>query len=244
MKNQTRRVGIMVPAPNITVEQDYSHALQQLNQKSVFFHYARMRSFGDMSISSLKTLTTEAISEASKFARVALDVLVFACTGGSFLEGTSFEEELRKKIGKVVPGVPILTAAGSSVSALEYLGAKKIAFVSPYAKDLHIRGVMFFVDSGFKIVKENYLDLPSENIAFASIESIRELIERVRDKSLDAVFVSCTGFPVFLNIQSLEIEFGVPIVSSNQAILWDILRHLNVSLEGFGTLFSKLVNRR
>ena len=55
----------------------------------------------------------------------------------------------------------------------------------------------------------------------------------------DALFVSCTAFPVLPLIQKLEDKLGIPVLSSNQALIWESLENIgeNKSVKGFGRLF-------
>ena len=55
----------------------------------------------------------------------------------------------------------------------------------------------------------------------------------------DALFVSCTALPVLQIIDRLEKKFNKPVLSSNQALIWDTLEKIgeNTSINGFGKLF-------
>ena len=55
----------------------------------------------------------------------------------------------------------------------------------------------------------------------------------------DALFVSCTALPVLPLIQKLEDTLGIPVLSSNQALIWESLENIgeNKSVKGFGRLF-------
>ena len=45
----------------------------------------------------------------------------------------------------------------------------------------------------------------------------------------DAVFVSCTNLRTVDVIDDLEDELGIPIVTSNQALAWDMLTSADIS---------------
>jgi len=55
----------------------------------------------------------------------------------------------------------------------------------------------------------------------------RQVVESV-DEEVDAVFISCTNYRTFGIIEQLEADLGVPVVTSNQATLWDALGHTDV----------------
>ncbi len=54
------------------------------------------------------------------------------------------------------------------------------------------------------------------------------------------MFVSCTALPVLQIIEKLEKKLNKPVLSSNQALIWDTLENIgkNISIHGFGKLFS------
>ena len=55
---------------------------------------------------------------------------------------------------------------------------------------------------------------------------------------MDAVFVSCTALKMLEVLQDAENIIKKPIISSNQAIIWDSIRSVEIksSIEGFGKL--------
>jgi maleate isomerase/arylmalonate decarboxylase len=57
----------------------------------------------------------------------------------------------------------------------------------------------------------------------------------------EALLITCTDLPTLPLIAGLEAEFGVPVVTSNQATLWASLRAAGItdSIAEAGTLFSQ-----
>ena len=56
----------------------------------------------------------------------------------------------------------------------------------------------------------------------------------------EALFISCTALPVLNIIDKLEKKLNKPVLSSNQALIWDSLESIgkNKSVVGFGKLFN------
>ena len=56
----------------------------------------------------------------------------------------------------------------------------------------------------------------------------------------EALFISCTALPVLNIIDRLEKKLDKPVLSSNQALIWDSLESIgkNKSVTGFGKLFN------
>ena len=57
----------------------------------------------------------------------------------------------------------------------------------------------------------------------------------------DALFISCTALPVLNIIEKLEKKIHKPVLSSNQALIWNTLEEIgkNENIKGFGKLFLK-----
>jgi maleate isomerase/arylmalonate decarboxylase len=57
----------------------------------------------------------------------------------------------------------------------------------------------------------------------------------------DAILITCTDFPTLPLIAQLEREFGVPVVTSNQATFWAMLRAAGVDdrFTDFGRLLAE-----
>jgi len=234
------RVGIIVPATNTTVEDDFSLLLPQLLPHRIRFHYARAEYGGVLQPTALKDMKRNALKEAAKLAKAGIDMLAFACTSASFLEGPSSEEALRKHLEDAAGGVPVTTAASAAVSALRSIGAKSIAFISPYPKTIHRRGVDFFRDYGFLVPTDKCLGLKNtRQISSTSFRVVKQLVKETLIASVDAVFVSCTNFRVFRIIEEIEKEVKIAVVTSNQALLWSIVSALTPAtrLAGLGQLF-------
>ena len=55
----------------------------------------------------------------------------------------------------------------------------------------------------------------------------------------EAIVISCTNFRTFEIIETIENDLGIPVVTANQATLWQMLRMLkvNVKMERLGHLF-------
>jgi maleate isomerase len=71
-------------------------------------------------------------------------------------------------------------------------------------------------------------------------QDVREWTERTIDDGADAVFFGGNGFRAALAIEPLEASLGRPVLTSNQVLLWHLLRHARdpVTVSGFGRLFS------
>jgi maleate isomerase len=51
-------------------------------------------------------------------------------------------------------------------------------------------------------------------------------------RDLDMVFLSCTNLRTLEVIDGLEADLGIPVVSSNLALAWDMARRADVAVAG------------
>ena len=73
-------------------------------------------------------------------------------------------------------------------------------------------------------------------------EAIYEEIINTFDNSCDGIFVSCTDFRAVDIIEKVEKHVGRPMISSNQATMWLMLKLADVRqrITGFGELLTHL----
>lgn len=58
--------------------------------------------------------------------------------------------------------------------------------------------------------------------------------EAAEAKGVQAIFTSCTNLRTFGVIDTLESELGLPVISSNQALLWHVLGRAGTDARGWG----------
>src|SRR4051794_5919553 len=86
----------------------------------------------------------------------------------------------------------------------------------------------FFARNGYEISSDATLDI----VAMAEVPTIdaARLASFVRTLDLqdcEALVLLATDLPTFASIVGLEAQIGVPVLTSNQTILWAALRALN-----------------
>ena len=79
------------------------------------------------------------------------------------------------------------------------------------------------------------------DIPEVTYETIYHLAKAVDRPESEAIFISCTGLHTFEIIDSLEQDLQKPVITSNQATIWNLLRLSGVRdhIEGYGQLLSK-----
>lgn len=160
------------------------------------------------------------------------EVIGYGCTSASSVIGADGVEDLIKSGANTAHVTNPMTAL---IRACKYLNVTNLAFVSPYVEE---------VSKGLReMVKASGISSPhfgsfeesnDSNVARITPKSVKEAaIKLGRDNDAQAVFLSCTNLNTLDVIDEIEDEIKKPVISSNQALAWDMIR----LAQGGGTSF-------
>lgn len=159
------------------------------------------------------------------------------------LRGKGFEEEIVKIITDAT-GLPASTSIRSAIRALDHLGIKNVAVVSPYPQELHQSALAFLKASGFAIVAERTEDVVFKRLQDVTAAHIAATAKRVLAASgkADGVYIPCNQWAAADAVPIIEAECGVPAVSGAHADHWEAFRVLGIHdpLPGNGRLMESL----
>ena len=233
MNNAMRRIGALIPPGNVTVE----HEFARFAPAGVYVHYNRLyRPTVSVDKEGLLSMIKSAEQASRGLAQANPEVILYACTSGSFLSGPGREDEIGDMIQRW-SGVPAYTTAGSVIRGLKALQAKRVFMLTPYPDDIHAQEIEFLQFRGVIVDGHDTFrcadtvkirDITSEAVA------ARVLEHRAQASRCDAVFISCTNLLTMDQIGHLEQALGVPVTSSNHCTLWTALKHMNVPTGGLG----------
>jgi maleate isomerase len=168
------------------------------------------------------------ISDPEMVARTTMNVLpvgplavAYACTFGSFVGGLTGEAALVEAM--VAAGAPAAaTTSGALLLALNRLGIRRIATVTPYTNDLTAGLTTFLAEAGIEVVATAGLGLIGQ-IWAVPYETTVELVRSIDSDAAEAVFISCTNLPTYDVIAGLEAALGKPVLTANQVTMWSAL---------------------
>ena len=227
------KIGFVLLATEQTIEDD----MFQLRPEGVGVHFARAAIPDSITVESLTR-------HAGDLARAAetilpdgsLDVICYACTSGSLVIGEeNVFAELRKGAPKAEP-TSIITAV---LNALRTLGATRVAVATPYLDEINQQEADYMAAAGFEITNIQGLNLEKDSdMIRVRPEFLAEFAASVDTPDADALFISCGALRSLDIIEALEQKVGKPIIWSNQAMMWDVLRRagINDRIEGYGSL--------
>lgn len=214
-------IGVVVLATDQTLEHEFRRLLAL---PGVAFYESRILNDAAIRRENLQAMEAR-LSEAAGLILpgVPLDVIAFGCTSGSMVIG---EERVFERIREARPGVACTTPITATFAALDALGTRRVALLTPYRDDINhfIRGYMeeraIAVPVMGSFNEED--DLKAARIDIASIR--HAALDLGRSEAVDAVFVCCTSLRLVDAIDDIERELGKPVTSSNHAMAWHCLR--------------------
>jgi len=237
----TRHFGALIPSTNTTVEIEYSHLLPADVAQA---HYGRVLSsnYGASPFASPLDADVEYQAKLLGTARVEMIALIqtSAC-----LFTDDYDEVTCARITKASGGIPAITSAMAIGEALKAIGARHIALISPYSEEVNARARHYFEGKhGLTIAAlEGFAAKDSYMIGKLGPENARDAFLRIDRPEIEAFVVPGGNFPTMKSIPAWEAGFKKPVVTTNQASVWAILRHLGSkeAIAGLGKLLETRV---
>ncbi len=211
-------MGVAVPQANTTVEPE----MQALLGTGHTLLTARMTSSSPDSRQRLIDYFDNLGSHLTQFDVAPLQVAGFACTGSSYLVGPD-EEAARLQVISTACAYPVLSAARSIKRALDVLGARRIALISPYPAWLSDAGKSYWRSCGLTLASSTGLPaelLDTRNIYKLRTTAVMAIFDGLDIEDCDAVLMSGTGMPSLRLIAQRALP--VPVLSSNLCLAWDM----------------------
>ncbi|MDM0075846.1 hypothetical protein QTH90_15695 [Variovorax sp. J2P1-59] len=225
MSQANKRIGMIVPSLNTIGEDDF----RRFCPADVHYHVHRIRlrkEAGVVTPESLLRAHLEAIEEASFLKDLNPSVITFNCTGASVACGVEGDRRLAERMTAEL-GVPSSNTMTAIKRALQKVGARKIVHVCPFADKFSTEEKASLEAAGFEVIKSvglNFVD--AREAAQMDPEELAGIAMQHAEKGMDAILLSCANVRAFEAVAVLEKRLGVPVVTSNQAVLWDALQLL------------------
>jgi maleate cis-trans isomerase len=253
------RIGILVIDKDTVPEVEF----QAMAPPGVTVHTARFASPRQSGSGSYGDDPARTVVESPDIARgldhlgrIGLDAITLCFVTGSFFGGLAFDDAFAEQAGAKAHGCRVGTAAGAVRAALAATGVRHPFLVAPpWFNDLiAAHAVDYFTAAGLEPAGLTRYDLgpawhdaePWQVWDGNGQQHVRadELYRQVRTllpPAADGVAVLGNGLLAADAVAPLEADLGVPVVTSNQAALWQCLRSSGVSASpsGYGRLFDQ-----
>ena len=180
------------------------------------------------------------LNVAHAMARAGVDIFVFGGLPINASRGFANADEMAKATEDEI-GIPVVTSLSSQRDALAVLGSQKVGIIQPYDDSHGERHMTYIREMGLEPLGWECL-----NTIFIKLGEMGEdqVLEAGRalcrnNPGLDTIYMFCPHYAVINTIDILEREFGVTVMTSLQAIVWNALRRCGVTdrIEGYGRLF-------
>lgn len=229
------RIGILFPADGANDDDFW-----RLVPPGVTVHVARTRPLADdFSVDAYGRLAGDDVeSQAALLGLIRPSSVAYACTSGSFIRGVEYDRDITARV-RQASGAPATTTSTAMLSALRALGVRRVAVATPYRGVINERLTAFLIASGFSVENDMGLGLDDWTINFVPQSDVYHLARKVNTGGAEAVFIACTNLRALDIIEPLEKDLGKPVITANQATMWEALRLAGIRErpKGFGTLF-------
>lgn len=227
-------LGLIALQADETVEHDFRRLLPH---EDVALYVTRVPSGLEVSGDTLREMEGTLPAAAGLFPRsIGFDVVGYGCTSGTSVIGPARIAELvrsgceTKAVTEPVSG--LIAACGA-------LGVSRLAFLSPYVAEVSetLRGVLAAagVDSP---VFGSFNEAEEAKVARINGASVVAAATALAGQGgAEAIFLSCTNLRTLDVIGQIEAATGLPVLSSNQVMAWDMARQAGIRMRsGFGRL--------
>lgn len=164
----------------------------------------------------------------------------YASTSSAYASGLEAEVAVVSRLSRRL-GVPVAATGASCVQALRVLRVARVALVHPPWFDVapNELGAVYFETQGFDVVSSESAALPRDPNRIEATEVCEWTSRHVADDA-EAVFIGGNGFWAAGAIAALEDAIDRPVLTSNQLLLWNLLRQAGADFQvrGYGRLFA------
>lgn len=195
----------------------------------------------DHDVDALLELGSRALLEppSKEAAQAGADVVMLACTSGSFVYGW---EGCAEQAGWVAAasGLPSSSTSLAFAAALQHLGLSRVSVAATYPKDVASHFAEFLGKGGITVTALSTYDVPSgEDAGLLSGEWVLDVAKAADISGAEALLIPDTALHTLAITPELEATLGIPVLTANQVTAWQGLKLAghHAAAEGLGRLF-------
>ncbi|OED48964.1 Asp/Glu racemase [Rhodobacteraceae bacterium (ex Bugula neritina AB1)] len=231
-------LGVIVLETDETLEPEFS---RMMAQPGVALYHSRIPMVPEVRPETLAKMQADLPASARLFPSTPdFDVIGYGCTSASTVIGS---DKVAEAVQTVLPKVKVTDPLAAIIAAGRALGAARFGFVTPYLPEVSAQMRAKLEAEGFEITGFGSFEQKDDRVvARISETAIAKAAKQVAAQAeCDAIVISCTNLRCLQVIPEIEAETGVPVISSNQALGWHMLRLAGVADErpAFGRLFTQ-----
>ena len=213
------QIGLVVPANNSVIEPELWSALPV----DVAIYATRIMAKGDLTPQAVRRMEADVDQAVDAIAATGVDVIAYCDMVTTFIMEPGWNEAAVERFGQHT-GKPVVSAWTALRDAMAHLGVRRIALGTPYPATIHALAAPFFTARGIEVVSQATLDiLAMREVPTIDTARLLAFVDRLDATSCDAVVLLATDLPTFAAIPLIESRKNVPVLSSNQTLLWATL---------------------
>ena len=166
-----------------------------------------------------------------------MDAIAYVCTSGGVVVG---EENVARALNEGQSGAKTTSLITCVIDAMHVLGMKKIVLGTPYLDEVNHFEADFLVDRGFEILDVQGLCIENgRDMCLVEPDDIVKLALEIDRPDADGIFISCSALRTVEVVDEIEQRTGKPVVGSNHALIWRMLRLAGIEdrMDGLGRLY-------
>jgi maleate cis-trans isomerase len=230
------RIGLVVPANNSVIEPE----LWSVLPPDVAAYATRVRAKGDLTPEAVRLMEHDVETAVEAIASTGVDVIAYCDMVTTFIMEPGWNEAAVERFGRE-SGVPTISAWTCLRDALASLNVRRLALGTPYPSAIHALAAPFFRARGFEVISDATLDIVAmREVPTVGKDRLSSLVRSLEITQADAVVLLATDLPTFPWLPDLEQETGLPVLTSNQVLLWGALSRLRQQpIKKLGRLFEQ-----
>lgn len=217
------RIGLVALATDHTIEVDFARILPPLG----FGVYVNRIPYANPVTPQTLAAMVPDLAEGAALILPGetLDAVVYGCTAASVVIG---DATVRAAIQRGKPRAAVVTPVSATLAGLRSIGARRISVLTPYSVETSTPMAALFQAEGFALDRFTCLGMADDrDMARITLDEIVDLAKAALAKGSEALFISCTAVRAAGIIDRIEAATGVPVLSSNYAAAWNVLRLCN-----------------
>jgi maleate cis-trans isomerase len=153
-----------------------------------------------------------------------LDSLMWACTSGSFVFGWDGAREQVRALEQGT-GIPTSSTSLAFVSACHELGLTRVSVAASYPQDVAEHFVAFLDAGGIEVTAMGSHGIyTAAEVGLMERDAVLALVKGADTNGAQAILVPDTAMHTLAWIDDLEAEVGMPVLTANQATIFEGLR--------------------
>ncbi len=214
-------LGLIVLQADETLENELRLVLQD---PSIALYHTRIPSHPNVTKETLAQMARDLPAAAGLLPKnTSFDAIGYACTSGATVIG---QKVVADKVHEHHPGVAVTDPITAVIAGCRALGVTKLGFLTPYVPEVSEAMRELLEDNGLEVTGFGSFEQEQEKVVsrISEASTLDAIVKVGQSSECDAVFVSCTNLRTFGILAEAEKILGKPVISSNLALLWHLMR--------------------